>query len=342
MAEVQITISLLIGFGWSAESGPKLEADGTRCLTYRYIPPGCWCPDVQMIRAYINAAAKVFPSYDLFPPDLLPTPPAEGAEELSAAGMAFYESCPTYAKLEAKEPWITWHQHHPEGGVAWSARTNEYKPFMDEVLSQWPINLWAQKFLDPWKDLLPPHPKGRFAMYMQPPLPTDSVPVEDEEGWSHGLDNLRADIHERIEFPWGPFKVVLVSCEEGRVPGCKKMEFSDAFKLLPCTLGYKNKPEDPFKWREHHVWRFEVPMHHVPRCLKWTEDEEVAHPGKWSVRSIVPCYGWDIADVKFQVRPGEADWDIAGVIYKPFSEMDPVALATYEHDFEEMARRGHA
>lgn len=335
----QISISLVTGFGFCAQKVQEFEPDGTRVFTYRYLPPGLWHNDGEGIRTLINLAANVFPTYDEFPADFIPAPPVEGADELTAKGKALFESCPIYARFEAKEPWMTWHQHHPEGGISWSIRANAYEPLMHTVLSEWPINLWAQKFLTPWKSLLEPHPKhGHLAMYMQPPLPRDSVPEVDEEGWYKDVDILRADVHERVEDPWGLHKVLLYSCEEDRVEGCKKMEFGSGFQLLPCSLALRFKAEYLFEWREHHVWRFEQPVQLLPGNLSWLDREKVASTEQWAVKTIAPCYAWETPEIRYQLEPEEAGWDMAAVVYKPLSELDPVALAKYEHDIVNFPR----
>ncbi len=337
MAETQISLSLILGFGWCAQKAPTIGDDGERIFTYRFLPPGLWSNDVGLIHALVNTAAQVFPSFEEYPPDLLPAIPNRGDLELTPAGLAFWESCPMYGKLTAMEPWLTWDQHHPAGGVAWTARANVLEPFVDEILSLWPVDLWAAKFMEPWKSYLDPHPKhGHRAMYMQGPLPPSEEPREVEEGWESGLDHARADIHERVEAPWGLHKVLLISCAEDRVSGCKQMEFSDRFRLMPCSLAVRTSKGEPFKWREHHVFRFETPIHFVPRNIKWAMDGDVAHPGGWSARTVVPCYAWDGVDVRFQMKPDEAGWEMTAIVMEPLESLDPVKLAKIEHDLETM------
>lgn len=342
MAKTQISISKVLGFGWTDQRAPATEPDGGNSFTYRYIPPGFWNQDLQIVRAYMNAASKLFPTFEEFPASLLPTTPSEGAENLTTSGKAFYESCPTYAKLTLKEPWMTWEQHHPKGGMPWQIRVNGWEPLADIILRDWPISDWAKAFLEPWKDYLPLHAeRGPIALFMQTPLPRDAPPKVKEDGWSEGLDNLRIDVAERVEYPWGPMKVLLRSCEEGSVRRCKDMNFSDSFKLMPVSLGYRTTRTEPFMWREHHVFRIEAPMQMIPRAIKWLDDNEMGHPGSWSLKSISPCYEWDVPFINYQVKEeNEVNWDTAGIVFKPLSELDPVQLATYEHDFDEIARRG--
>ncbi|MEX2243062.1 MAG: hypothetical protein WD716_04355 [Fimbriimonadaceae bacterium] len=340
MGDDSISINLMTGFGWCAQHGPNQEPDGTGTFTYRYLPPGLWYHDPHTIYALINSAAKFFPTYRDFPKDLIPNVPEKVETELTKEGRRFYESCPMYALLEAKEPWLTWHQHHPKGGVPWTVRTNDYQAMMMQVIQDWPIDTWAEMFFEPWKEMLVTNNRGaRHALYMQPALAEPAVPVIDNEGWSKDYDNARADIHERTDFPWGPYKVLLVSCDEDRVEGCKAMKFSDEFKLLPCSLAVRSRAGAPFVWREHHVFRIEYPLQLVPRMIKWTKDEEVAHPGVWSVKTVSPCYMWDVPEVRFQLGDvEEAGWDIIAVYYQPLAELDELALARYEHELAHLPR----
>jgi len=86
-------------------------------FTFRYLPPGLWYHDMPTIYALVNAAAKFFPTFDQFPKDLLPNVPEKGETELTKEGRRFYDSCPLYAALEAKEPWLMWQQHHFKGSA---------------------------------------------------------------------------------------------------------------------------------------------------------------------------------------------------------------------------------
>ena len=339
MSTTQISVSLIVGFGWSAESNPAPQPDGSHSLTFRYLPAGLWNANHGIVRAHINNAAKVFASFADFPVDLIPAEPTETAGELTDAGRAFYESCPLYGRFEAREPWMTWEQHRPNGEVAWQARGNNYDVFMDQVVSQWPINEWASLLLEPWKDLLSSSTSGEEqVLFMQGALPPRDAPDADEEGWSKGLDLPRADVQEKVQFPWGPGKVVLISCDEDRVKACRKMEFSEEFQLLLCSLAVRQTADAGFEWRQHHVWRFEIPLQLVPRMIKWTESEGVVHPGIWGVRSICPTYSWDTPQVKFQFQSEIAGWDTVAIIFKPLDSLDPVALARYEHDLTHMQR----
>jgi hypothetical protein len=67
-------------------------------------------------------------------------------------------------------------------------------------------------------------------------------------------------------------------------------------------------------------------------------DEDVAHPGAWSARTIVPCYAWDRPDVRLQSEPETAGWETTCIVFKPLAELDELALAKYEHDLATLPR----
>ncbi len=335
----QISLSMFNGFGWSADRTPFVDPDGTRRFIYRYVPPGLWDADVGVMTAMINTAATVYPTFGEYPPELIAAVPVSGTAEFTRAGRAFYESCPIYAELRALEPYFYWDQYVPDGGIAWSAKTNNIKNTWDDAISQWPLSEWAKKSLDPWKDWFIPDPqRGFIAMSMVAPLEQNPEQVADEEGWQKELPLARASVDERTEMPYGLFKVLLASCAVDRVEACKQMQFSETFRLIPCSMVHRTTADGEWEWKEHWVWRYEAPAQQLCRMVKWLEDEEVGHGGIWSVRSIVPAYKWDIADVKFQKEPEKAGWDTVCILFEPLDTLDLGTRLQIEQDISRMPR----
>ncbi len=335
----QISLPTQIGFGWTPQRGPTVDEDGGMVFEYRYIPSGLWMIDGSKIFAQINRAANVYATFDEYPPDLIGEEPPDGQLELTPAGLAFFQSCPLYARFHAKQPYITWTAYRPDGEKCFVARSGNFGTMMPHAITCTPIELWAKVCFEPWGHLFEPHPThGFWPMHMQ------EAPQANSKEWiSHGpLERPEsvptAQITERVEFPFGLFKTVYASVAWDHVETCKSYPSTDEMELMKCSLAVRRAEADPFEWKDHWVFRFTVPAQYVGRMLHWMHKNEFEHPGTWSVRSVVPVFGPELVDVKFNFTPEVGGYETLFIVLKPLEELDMSARLQYEMDVSHMDR----
>ncbi|MBX7132743.1 MAG: hypothetical protein K1X67_08720 [Fimbriimonadaceae bacterium] len=331
------TVHRTVGFGWCHSRTPEVSRSGVQKMTYRYLPPGIWCPNLDHIPNLLNAACKLYATYEHFPPDLILKRPKGEVQQLTKRALAFYETCPVYAELTVEEGWLWWKQFTPGGDLAYTARANSPDILLGEAIRNWPMNEWANFMLAPWQQHLDKNLQGDpIAMEMQPALP--EPPRNPADDWGTGVATVpTASPSERTELPLGLFKVTLVSCHPDRVKDCKKMKKADDFEFLPCTMAVRYAPDEPFHWKEHYIFRFECATQFIPRVFQWTVDNKVALDADWAVSVIQPCHQWDYPHVKFDYTD-DPQWDVLGIFFEPLAALDAARREEFEHDLATLPR----
>jgi hypothetical protein len=332
-----LSISYVLGFGYCLPGAITEEADGARLLYYHYLPPALWRGDEHAIVGAINAAGKLGFTNDAIPFEDVPEDVAP-TNSLTWAGKNLIDRLPLYGILRAKEPWLEWTQYMPDGKVARTVRSGSLSLLLDNELSQFPQNRWAQKFFEPWSRWLPKHSEfGPIAMGMAPPLQgkipesKQSEPQQEADPeWSTDFDIPRASTEERVESPRGLWKVALVSCHPDQVAHFKKNPTDQGYQFLEGAIGHLDPETDSFTWSQHYFHRWEMPATLMPRVLAWADRDENHDGEDWAAREVVACYEWSVPHVTLKEVPYGDGWARSILLFKPLESCELSYLAVIE------------
>lgn len=316
-----LQVHLNIGFGFSGSNEPTLMPDGTRVLRYRALPPALWHQDRGLTLALINEAAEKFSPTAEIPFRELTWDPAP-ATELTEKGKAFFEGLPLYGELHAQEPWLKWRQFEPSGKETFAVEANLYDRLMDDMVKAFPISAWATWFLAPFEFLLPSSSEGKPApLFMR-------QPTEEERS----LPVIRTSELEKVEAPWGPWKVAVYACADEAVIEAQKLPMTDSFQLVETSLAILPVEGNDFEWRQHWVWKFEVPLVLIPRMLYWVEQQGVGHRANWAARGIHPVHRYRQAQATYQREAAQAGYRLTCHVWKTLAELSPEERTAVEAD----------
>jgi hypothetical protein len=320
-----LQVHLNIGFGFCGTDQPEVTPDGTRVLRYRALPLALWHQDRGRTLALINEAAEKFGPKDEIRFMDLTWDPAP-ADRLTDKGMAFFEGLPIYGELQAQEPWLKWRQFDPSGKETYAAEANLYEPFMNDMVAAFPINAWAAQFFEPFKDMLPSSSDGQpAAVFMRQPTEAEKT-----------LPVVRAHEVEKVEAPWGLWKVAVFACADEAVENSRKLPMHSGFQLVETAIAILPKEGWEFEWRPLWVWKFDLPAVLIPRMLYWIQKENVGHKALWAARGIHPTHRYSQPQATYQRDSEETGYRLTCHLWKPLASLTAEEKAGVEADMKRL------
>lgn len=318
-------VHLNLGFGISGENEAVITPEGAQLIRYRALPPALWHQDRPRTLGLINAAAEKFaPGEKIAFKDL---PEETGAaESLTEKGREYFEGLPLYGELEAHEPWLRWKQFDPAGQQNYTVEANLYDRLMEDMVHAFPINSWASWFLEGFEFMLPTSAEGKPApLFMRQPT--------DEE---RALPVVRTHEVERVEAPWGPWKVAVYACRDDAIEEAKRVPSNDMMELVETSLAILPVEGNEFEWRRHWVWKFEVPLVLVPRMLYWVEANSAGHPALWAARGIHPVHRYSQSQATYERDPARAGFRLTCHVWQTMDQLAPADRIAIEQDMREI------
>jgi hypothetical protein len=304
-----ITINLSIAFGFCAEHEPVVDAEGKATWTYRSLPMALWHQDRGQTLARIEKAAERFRPGDEIPFRELPWE-MEPIDALSERAKAFFDGLPLYAEFSIHNG-FQWRQFSPDGREAFCAEANHYHRMMADVISLHPIQMWADWYLAPFHEMLPMGENARHvALFMKPPEAGSPIQLPRAHEW------------ERVEMPWGPWKVAIFACDESRVEEMQDIPEDSIAQLVETSMLVLPKEGWEFEWKRHWVWKMEVPLVIVPRMLYWVQMNGLGHKGLWAARAIYPVNHWQEAQVTVQEDTERFGYRMTGHLWMKLDQID--------------------
>lgn len=322
-APARLQVNLNIGFGFCADGKPEM-IEGAERLRYRALPMALWRQEWNRTLAAIEEAAERFQPGDEIPFRELTWEP-EPIPALSPKGFEFFEALPLYGELTARYPSLKWKQYEPGGQPVYEAEANQYEPFVQDIVISHPIEHWANWFLTPLADMLPTSAEGRpAAVFTQEPDPGSKMPF------------VRAASIEKVEAPWGLWKVAVYACAEDQVEEARQTDMGPNLQLLETSMAVLPKDGYEFEWKRHWVWRIELPVVLVPRMLYWVQARGYAHKGLWAARGIHPCGRWNHSHATLQRDVEQAGYRMTCHVWKTLDELTAEERSTIESDLRKI------
>lgn len=363
---VNLSIDLVLGFGYCPPSEIKYLDDGTRRFEYRYIPWPLQYPTGQQINAALNEAARrrapISDLKDLDLPDNI-----EPEDNLTDFGLLYWKGLPLYATLTFKEPWIIWDAFFPpgpdgqpslEGPVqdrSIATTGSQFDTLMHEALPAVPQNRWAQLHFKDFESLLPtledgtpcamgmaaplpPHPGGmtegsRLSKTPGPdaagPIPPVPQPQSDNDAIWDRLDDIpRAHPMERVEYPAGLLKRFWLSLANDQLEWAQAWEEREpaVAKLVEGAASIVPPGAEEFEWHDHGILRLETAARLLPRLVHVLNKYRMGHQASWAHGRIEPCYIEPEPNVSFTDDPVASGYRAAIVLHRPYFTYDPTLI----------------
>ncbi|MFY9234769.1 MAG: hypothetical protein WAO58_09965 [Fimbriimonadaceae bacterium] len=269
-----------IGYGFCPPSTVDPGSEGVVELTYRYVPSQLVDNDERRIIGGFNRAAELGALDDAHA-DIIELGEFDEADELTEKGHWLFQRMPVYAILRIEEPFVEW-QAFWEGEPAITVRAEQLEPLVEEALKLPPQQLWAQKHLGPVAHYLyGANDPEAAAMPLAPGL---------EANGEHSEDLPRAAVEERVEYPWGLWKIVLIAIEDGRAADFAEWLDSEVFQIVEGTVGVLR--EGRFSYESVPFIRWELPASLVPNVIRWAEQKGIRRVEPWAPIAVMPYYDW--------------------------------------------------
>lgn len=318
-----LAINLSIGLGFCAEIQPQVDEEGKATWTYRALPMALWHQDRGQTLARIEKAAEKFQPNEEIPFRDLPWE-MEPIEALSERGKQFYERLPKYGEFSIHNG-FEWRQFAPDGSESFAAEANQYHRMMHDVTSLHPIQDWASWYLEPFKEMLPTGTHStHVAMFMSPPAPGAPLQLPNVHEW------------EKIEMPWGPWKVLVFACDDSRVAEMSEIPSDAVAQLVETCMVVLPKDGWEFEWKKHWVWKMEVPLVIVPRMLYWIQMNGLGHKGLWAMRAIHPANHWNDPQVTLQADAERFGYRLTCHLWLKTDDIDEANRQQIEGDMREL------
>jgi hypothetical protein len=308
---MELKIFSSIGYGFCPPTAVSMTEEDEAELVYRYVPPQLVDTSERRIIGGFNAAAAEGAT-DEEEADRVLLDSIESAEDFSEAGRQLFERMPIYAILRIRAEMSEWEAHW-DGVPAVTLRAEQHEPLLEEALKLPPQQLWAQKHLSTvTRYLYGAGDPNAAAMPMAPGLGEDS---------EHSEDLPRVAVEEKVEYPWGLWKVILMPIDEETRQSLEQWsKEGEQFKIVPGTLGVLRN--DEFTYSPLEFIRWEIPATLVPNIVRWAEREDILYKEPWAPLGVMPYYDWQspIASIPME---GEALAGMAAayVIPKALDEM---------------------
>jgi hypothetical protein len=352
-ATTTIRIDDIFNFGFCPQLGPETEEDGTMVFTYRAIPLGLFADSRANTCALLNVAGKRFAVCDATPPGFAPpdpeTPPdpADPGSWLDPDGRKFFESCPLYAVLRLRAPYVYWKQMLPDGEMAWQIRANDYDRFIDTVQRASPVERWARVQLQPWREFFDLGPDGDIVpIHVQMPLrgepppekntPKGAPPAEGDD-WEHtNFEVPTVHVDERVERPGGVHKVIYLSCHPDYAHAHWSHRNGPGVETIEVAHGWLEPGEEQFRWNRHVLWRFEGPIAMMPRLIETIRRLGHEHQGSWALKNSARCYQDKLPMAMFNGDPEPKEWLIRTFVFQTMAELGAEGCRQIETDLRDL------
>jgi hypothetical protein len=311
----------IVGFGFCYLQETQ-EGGRRSTFVYRYIPPSLFHNNGQKIMGALNVLAASSTEGESIRLDDAPKEP-DFAQSLTADGLALLESFPIYGILRIEEHALAWDAYWDEEPII-TFRAGTLENLMQEVLSTPPQHLWAQRHLSTYaRYLFGQNDPEAPALLMEEPDQKPSNNGGEDPPLPHALPE------ERIDYPWGLWKVVLVPLSDAIAAEAGQWEQTEEFRVVEGTLGILKSGR--FTYQALRYLRWEIPASLVPNVVRWAQENDLKMNEKWAPISIMPSNDWEspIASI-----PNESEAEVglaaAFIVPKSKDQMEPGFLEWFE------------
>jgi hypothetical protein len=300
-----------IGFGFCPPQTVQESASGGVELVYRYVPPALMDSEERKITGAFNQAG-LQGALDESQVESLELEDFTEDELLTDLGLALFDRMPVYAILRVDEDLVEWEAYW-EGKPAVTLRASKLDPLLDEALKVPPQQLWAQKhFAGITHYLYGADDPEAAVMPMAPGL--------DGEG-EDGEDLPRVAVEERVEYPFGLWKIVLIAIKDEAVEEFRSWGDTEQFSVIDGSVGILRN--GAFTYAPVPFIRWELPATLVPNVVQWVERENIKRSDPWAPLAVMPYYDWDspVASIPMEAEE-EAGLAAAYTVPRPPEDLD--------------------
>ncbi|HRI43120.1 MAG TPA: hypothetical protein PLL78_02780 [Fimbriimonadaceae bacterium] len=351
----KIEIDDIFNFGFCPQGEPEIDEDGAMVFTYRAVPLGLIANSRPGTCALLNEAGRRFAVCDAMPPGFAPPDPEpppdpnDSGAWLDEEGRKFFDSCPLYAVLRLKEPYVYWQQMLPGGEPAFEIRARDYNGLIDMLLRASPVERCARTQLQPWREFFDVGTDGDIVpVMMQLPLQGD-LPSEkrakpenepkDEDWERSNFEVPVVHVNDRVDRPGGVHKVIYLSCHPDYAHVYWASVNGPGVETIEVAHGWLEPGDSEFHWNRHVLWRFEGPLCLMPRVIEEIRRLGHEHPGNWALKASAPCHQADLPIALFNQNREPEGWLIRTFVFETLAKLGDEGCRQIEADLRELYSR---